>query len=345
MTTLFSFAPAYEHDLTGHPEHAGRGRAVMQLLKAYGVLDGVVQLEPALATHDQILRVHSQAVVDRVQGLALRGGGRIDADTYMTDASHELALLAAGTVAEAAVAIGNGTHKNGYVFVRPPGHHAEFDRSMGFCLFNNIAVAARALQDKTAVKRIMIVDIDVHHGNGTQDIFFGDDSVLFVSTHQYSPFFYPGTGNLKETGLEKGIGYNLNVSLPAGAGDVAYATIMDRVVEVAAKNFKPDMILVSAGFDAHWQDPLAAMELSLTGYSMLTQKLISLADTLCDGRILFVQEGGYMLDILAHAVLNTLFALKGQANVIDPAGMSQATEFPKVDQMISELQRLHLLMA
>ena len=341
MTTLFSFAPAYEHDFTGHPEHAGRGRAVMRLLEAYAVLDGVTQLEPSPASHAQILRAHSQAVVDRVQAVALRGGGRLDADTYMTDASHELALLAAGAVTEGALAIGKGTHKNGYVFVRPPGHHAEFDRSMGFCLFNNIAVAARAVQDATDIERIMIVDIDVHHGNGTQDIFFEDDSVLFISTHQYSPFFYPGTGNARETGG----GYNLNVPLPAGAGDEGYSAVMDDVIALAARKFKPEMIMVSAGFDAHWQDPLASMELSLTGYATLTQKLISLADELCDGRILFVQEGGYMLDILAHAVLNTLLALKGKDNVIDPAGLSQALEFPKVNQMISELQHLHLLMA
>lgn len=344
MTTVFSFAPAYEHDFTGHPEHAGRGQAVMRVLEAKQVLGDVTNLAPSLATPEQIRRAHSQAVIDRVQALSLRGGGRIDADTYVTDASYDLALLGAGAVTNAALEIANGRAKNGYVFVRPPGHHAEYERSMGFCLFNNIAVATKEIQASTDCKRIMVIDIDVHHGNGTQDIFYTDDSALFVSTHQYGSFFYPGTGGAREIGKDKGLGLNLNVPLAAGVGDSGYSAVVEDVISLSARKFKPDMILISAGFDAHWQDPLAAMELSLTGYAQLTQKLITLSDKLCEGRILFVQEGGYMLDILAHAVLNTLYALKGTDRISDPAGLSRASEFPSVNQMISELQLLHLLM-
>lgn len=344
MTTMFSFAPAYAHDFVGHPEHAGRGRAVMRVLEANGVLDGISILAPASVSHAQIRRAHSQAVIERVQSVALRGGGQLDADTYMTDSSHDLALEAAGTVTNAALEIALGRHKNGYVFVRPPGHHAEFDRSMGFCLFNNVAVAVREVQASTQIEKIMVVDIDVHHGNGTQDIFYDDDSVLFISTHQYSPFFYPGTGNAKETGGGSGVGFNLNIPLAAGVGDDGYSVVMDEVIARAARKFKPEMILISAGFDAHWQDPLAMMELSLVGYAKLTQKLISLANELCAGKILFVQEGGYMLDILGHAALNTIFALKDLDKVVDPAGLSRALEYPSVSQMISELQHLHLLM-
>ncbi|MFT5194654.1 MAG: acetoin utilization deacetylase AcuC-like enzyme [Cellvibrionaceae bacterium] len=343
MTTIFSFAPAYAHDFTGHPEHAGRGRAVMRVLEANQILERLVLTPPAPASYAQISRAHSSAVIDRVQALSLRGGGQLDADTYMTEASHDLALLAAGTVTNAALDIANGQHKNGYVFVRPPGHHAEYDRSMGFCLFNNVAVAVKELQASTNTKRIMVVDIDVHHGNGTQDIFYDDDSVLFVSVHQHSPFFYPGTGSAKETGKDAGVGFNLNIPLEAGVGDKGYYAVIDEVITLAARRFEPEMILVSAGFDAHWQDPLAAMELSLTGYAGLTQKLISLADELCGGRILFVQEGGYMLDILAYAALNTLFALKGIDKIIDPAGLSRASEFPNVEPVIRGLQLLHLL--
>ncbi|MFK7800286.1 MAG: histone deacetylase [Anaerolineae bacterium] len=344
MTTVFSFAPAYEHDFTGHPEHAGRGQSVLRVLEAKQALDGVTNLVPTLATASQIRRSHTQAVIDRVQALSLRGGGRIDADTYVTESSYDLALLGAGAVTNSALEIAKGNARNGYVFVRPPGHHAEYERSMGFCLFNNVAVAVKEIQASTKHQRIMVIDIDVHHGNGTQDIFYDDDSVLFISTHQYSSFFYPGTGSAREIGKDKGITFNLNVPLAAGVGDLGYSAIFDDVISLAARKFMPDMILISAGFDAHWQDPLAAMELSLTGYAQLTQKLIALADQLCDGRILFVQEGGYMLDILAHAVLNTLYALKGTDQISDPAGLSRASEFPSVNQMISELQLLHLLM-
>lgn len=344
MTTLFSFAPAYEHDFIGHPEHAGRGRTVIQLLERYQILGDVGVVAPSAATTEQILRAHSQRVVDRVQGVSLRGGGNIDQDTYVTDASYDLAMVAAGTTAKAAMSIATGEYGNGYVFVRPPGHHAEYDRSMGFCLFNNIAVAAKEVIAKTDFKKVLIIDIDVHHGNGTQDIFYEDDSVLFVSTHQFGSWFYPGTGSSREKGKSTADGYNINVPLMAGVGDSGYYLVLDQVIALAAKRFKPDMIMVSAGFDAHWQDPLASMELSLTGYAKMSQKLIALADELCGGRILFVQEGGYMLDILAHAVLNTLYALNKNDQIIDPVGLSQSKGQPDLDHIVEELQLLHLLL-
>ena len=343
MSTLFTFVPAFGHDFTGHPEHAGRGKAVMDLLKLRGVLGDITQLEPRAATSQQILRAHSSSVFERVQQTSLRGGGHIDADTYVTDQSFDLAVLAAGTVTDAAVEIEKGEHKNGYAFVRTPGHHAEFDRSMGFCLFNNIAVAAKEVQASTECKRIMIVDIDVHHGNGTQDIFYGDESVLFISTHQFGAWFYPGTGSAGEVGQADAERRNLNIPLIAGIGDQGYLAVTEQLIGPAARQFKPDMILVSAGFDAHWQDPLAAMELSLTGYAQISQSLIELSNELCDGRILFVQEGGYMLDVLAHAVLNSIYALSGRDQIIDPFGLAPTNSAPSLDKLIEELQILHLL--
>lgn len=343
MSTLFTFAPAYGHNLIGHPEHAGRGKAVMDLLEKQQILAELAIVEPTMGTPEQIRRAHAQSVIDRAQQISLRGGGQIDADTYATDASYELAMLAAGTTTDAAISIANGKHNNGYVFVRPPGHHAEYARSMGFCLFNNIAVAAKAVQAETDCKRLMIIDIDVHHGNGTQDIFYGDDSVLFISTHQFGSFFYPGTGAAHEMGQDAASGFNFNVPIMAGVGDAGYISIMDELIAPAAQKFKPDMILISAGYDAHWQDPLASMELSLTGYAHLAQKLIAVAQDVCDGRILFVQEGGYMLDVLSHAVLNCLNSLLGKDTIIDPFGLSPVTDSPQLVKMIKELQVLHLL--
>ncbi len=343
MSTVFTFVPAYEHNLVGHPEHAGRGKAVLKRLTDNQVLGQVTNLEPAVATREQILRAHTPAVFDRVEEISLRGGGNIDADTYATDQSFKQALLAAGAVTDAGLAIANGESKNGYAFVRPPGHHAEFNRSMGFCLFNNIAVAAKEIQASTNCKRLMIVDIDVHHGNGTQDIFYGDDSVLFISTHQFGSWFYPGTGSAQEMGSEVASGANFNVPLVAGVGDEGYLAVMDHLIAPAARKYQPDMILISAGFDAHWQDPLAAMQLSLTGYASMSQKLIELADEICDGRILFVQEGGYMLDVLSCAVQNSISALLHQDEIHDPFGLSPASSYPKLDSLIEELQVLHLL--
>ena len=343
MSTLFSFAPAYEHNLIGHPEHAGRGKAVMDLLTSQQVLADLAIVDPVMATPEQVRRAHAQNVIDRAQQISLRGGGQIDADTYATDASYDLAMVAAGATTNAALAVANGEHTNGYVFVRPPGHHAEYSRSMGFCLFNNIAVAAKEVQAKTNCKRLMIVDIDVHHGNGTQDIFYGDDSVLFISTHQFGSFFYPGTGAAHELGQDAASGFNFNVPIVAGVGDAGYLSIMDQLIAPAAQKFKPDMILISAGFDAHWQDPLASMELSLTGYAQLAQKLVSIAQETCEGRILFVQEGGYMLDVLSHAVLNCLNGLLGNDKIVDPFGLSPVKGSPDLVKMIKELQVLHLL--
>jgi acetoin utilization deacetylase AcuC-like enzyme len=207
----------------------------------------------------------------------------------------------------------------------------------GFCLFNNVAAAARQAQAVHGAKRILILDFDVHHGNGTQDIFYEDDSVLFMSLHLFVPYaFYPGTGAMYESGTDEGLGYTVNVPLPPRVGDVGYSRIFTEVIGPKATQFKPDFILVSAGFDAHWQDPLAMGGLSLAGYAQIGRALTEMANELCSGRILFVLEGGYQLNALAYGVLNTVYALIGRDDVQDPLG-----PMPQPEQDVTEL--LHQL--
>jgi acetoin utilization deacetylase AcuC-like enzyme len=226
----------------------------------------------------------------------------------------------------------NGRATNGFALVRPPGHHAEIDHVGGFCLFNNIAVAARHAQVNFGVQRVFILDIDVHHGNGTQDIFFEDNSVMFVSMHLFAPFFYPGIGGIHEIGTRNGRGYTANVPFPPGVGDMGYLRVLQEYISPLAKNFRPEIFLVSIGFDAHWQDPLAMAALSLTGYAILVQSLIKLTNSICNGRLLFVLEGGYQQDVLTLGIANTFSALLGQDVIWDPIGPS-----PKPEQDVGEL--------
>jgi acetoin utilization deacetylase AcuC-like enzyme len=211
---------------------------------------------------------------------------------------------------------------------------------MGFCLLGNIAIAARHAQTAHKIERVMIVDFDVHHGNGTQDMFYNDDSVLFISTHQYP--YYPGTGNFNETGTGSGKGYTINIPLPARNGDQNYALVYEQIIWRAARRFQPQLILVSAGFDAHFTDPLAMMRLSLTGYAHLTRELIRMAEELSNGKIVFVMEGGYDLDTLAHGMCNITYALLGNDTIIDPLGVRHDHE-PDITPLVERLQQIHNL--
>jgi acetoin utilization deacetylase AcuC-like enzyme len=264
----------------------------------------------------------------------------LEPDTYVNGCSYETALLAAGGVNTAVLAVLEGAVENAFCLVRPPGHHATHDRGMGFCLFNNIAIAAKVAQQDDKLERVMIVDFDVHHGNGTQDIFDQDPTVLYFSTHQYP--HYPGTGHWRESGNLSGKGTTVNVPLPAGVGDNGYAAVFRSLLWPAAQRFRPQLILVSAGFDAHWSDPLAFMVLSLTGYARMVHELCDMAQTLCDGRIVFVLEGGYHLDVLAHSVLNTFRVLLGEEKITDPIGPSPAEEEP-IGGLIEQLAQFHKL--
>ena len=341
MATGYVYDPIYlEHDLPGHPEHAGRLRHILQVLQNEEMLAKLVLLAPRPATIEELERVHVPQLIEQVRRVAEAGGGHLDADTYVSPRSFEAAVIAAGGVVRAAEAVLSGEISNGFALVRPPGHHATPVRSMGFCLFNNIAVAARAALAQDGVERVLIVDFDVHHGNGTEDIFDTDANVLYISTHQFP--YYPGTGNWVEVGHGAGEGTVLDVPLPPGVGDAGYAQVFAELVWRAAERYQPDLILVSAGFDAHWNDPLAQMDLSLAGYAHLMRDLVELAAHLCGGRIVFTLEGGYQLNVLAYGVLNAFSAMLGESDIADPIGPSPSPSRP-VNGLIARLRELHEL--
>lgn len=341
MTTAYVYHPLYlEHKQRGHPENPERLQRVMETLRSESMLEQLIALEPTPATADEVELVHSAAYRLHVQEVAARGGGHLDSDTYVNGRSYEAALLAAGGTSTAARAVIEGKVDNAFCLVRPPGHHATPNRGMGFCLFNNIAIAARIAQQQNNLERVMIVDFDVHHGNGTQDAFYEDPTVLYFSTHQYP--YYPGTGHWRETGNLAGKGTTINVPLSAGVGDDGYAAVFRSLLWPAAERFRPQMILVSAGFDAHWSDPLAFMLLSLTGYARIVQDLCAMAQKLCGGRIVFVLEGGYHLDVLAYSVLNAFRVLLGEDKITDPIGPSPADEEP-IGGLIEQLAQYNEL--
>lgn len=350
MTTVYVTHPRYtEHDLAAHPEHAGRIRAIWRHLDDTGLTARMLPITAEAVTDEQILTAHTPTYLELLyQTSKLARTVRIDTDTYATPASFEVARLAAGAVAMAVAAVLRGEASNGLAAIRPPGHHALPEIAMGFCLLGNVAIAARHAHRTFGVGRVLIVDYDVHHGNGTEAIFYDDPSVLFISIHQsitaYGSPFYPGTGHLEDIGEGRGTGLTLNIPLPPGHSDASYDRIFHQVVLPAARRFQPELILVSAGFDAHWIDPLAGMRLTLTGYTHLARWLVELAQDICRGRIVFATEGGYNLDVLSQGVANTARVLLGDADTPDMLGPpDDGTTEPDVQPLIARLRRLHKL--
>jgi acetoin utilization deacetylase AcuC-like enzyme len=298
-----------EHDSgQGHPERPGRLDALRHGLQEAGLEGRLRALDPRPARPEELRRVHTAAHVERVE--ATRGRTvRFDADTQAGPRSAEAALLAAGAVADAVERVLDGELDRALCLVRPPGHHAESERAMGFCLFNNVAVgAAHALA--RGLTRVAVVDFDVHHGNGTQEMFYADPRVLYVSSHAYP--FYPGTGGLNETGRGSGEGFTVNLPMPAGLGDADYARVYREIVAPIGRAYDPELVLVSAGFDAHANDPLADMHLSDHGYRELAEVCLSLAAGAAGGRAVFVLEGGYDLRGLASSGAQVARALLGE---------------------------------
>ncbi|MDF1614224.1 histone deacetylase family protein [Desulfurivibrio dismutans] len=261
------------------------------------------------ADEDTLALNHARSHISRVAGTAGSPFECLDPDTYTSARSYEAACLAAGAAVAAVDLVIGGLADNAFALVRPPGHHAEYDQTRGFCLFNNIAVAARHAMQEHGLERILIVDWDLHHGNGTQHAFYDTDRVLFFSTHQY-PYF-PGSGALGETGQGAGEGYTINVPLPGGQDDAAFARIFNELLTPLAEQYRPELILVSAGFDTYGGDPLGTMMVSEEGYAYLTGVLVELAEGLCGGRLAMVLEGGYDLTIMERGVLACLGELAG----------------------------------
>ncbi|MBC8099527.1 MAG: histone deacetylase [Armatimonadetes bacterium] len=342
MTTVYVTHPRYvEHDFKGHPEHAGRIRSVWQKLESARLLGRLLVQEAQPVSDDLLRTVHTDEYVNILNWIPTQDKlVQFDADTYALPLSPEVARLSAGGVVAAVDAVLSGQADNGLVATRPPGHHALAARGMGFCLLGNVPLGVKHAQRQYGVKRVLVVDFDVHHGNGTQDMFYDDDSVLFISTHQYP--FYPGTGAVSETGSGAGTGYTLNIPLVAGCGDATYALVYQEVLWRAARRFQPELIMVSAGFDAHWTDPLAMMRLSLTGYAHLTHELIKMADELCGGKIIFAMEGGYDLNALGYGMQNVAHALLGDDEITDPLGTRGGAE-PDILALIDHLKHLHNL--
>lgn len=314
MAVLFASHPQFlDHD-TGawHPERSERLVAVSQGIARAGLADALVTFEPRPATALEIERVHPGRYLLALHERGAAGGGQLDPDTFMSEGSYDAALLAAGAGLDAIARLDAGEGDAAFCAVRPPGHHATPTRPMGFCLVNNIAVAAAALADRG--ERVLIVDYDAHHGNGTQDAFYADPRVVYVSLHEYP--LYPGTGALDETGRGAGLGTTVNVPLPAGASGDVYRAAFDEIVAPLAAAFDPTWLLISAGFDAHRADPLTGLGLTAGDFADLTSALCSLVPA---GRRLLFLEGGYDLEGLAHSAAATLATLVGESYRPEPS--------------------------
>lgn len=295
--------PLFErHDTgAGHPERPERLRRIRERLESSGLATTLVRVEPEAVADAVLERVHEADYIAHVAMACASGIATIDAaDTAICADSDEIARMAAGSLVRLCDEVRIGRLQRGFAAVRPPGHHAERGVAMGFCLYNNVAVAARALQAEDDVARVLILDWDVHHGNGTQHIFESDPSVMYVSVHQMP--LYPGTGAASETGTGAGAGATLNVPLSPGAGDDAFLHALEHDLVAAADRFRPDFVLISAGFDAHARDPLAQLQVSTEAYARATGIVRDIADRHAAGRVVSVLEGGYDLDALAESV-------------------------------------------
>ena len=335
------YDPIYlKHDTGQHVENARRLEAIIAHLEQTRLKQQLTAIKPRPATVPELSLVHREQYIAHIQEEARTGGGWLDGDTVMSPDSYEAALYAAGGLIEATGAVMRGEVSSAFALVRPPGHHATARRAMGFCLFNNVAVAAKCALAEFGLERIAIIDFDVHHGNGTQEAFYDNPRVLYVSTH-LSPF-YPGTGSITETGNGPGVGATINVPLPAGCGDNEYEQVFEQIVVPATERFQPQLILVSAGYDTHWADGLALMQVSVSGFARMVNTIRGLADGLCDGRLVFSLEGGYNLTALAASVKATFDVLLGKDDIEDPLGQAPpGFAVPDIASLIEKIKEIH----
>lgn len=343
MTVGFVYDPIYlQHDTGQHVENARRLEAIIAHLEQTQLKQRLTPIEPRAASVEEISLVHQRHYISHIQNVAQGGGGWLDADTVMSSNSYRVALYAAGGAIRATEAVMNGEVGSAFALVRPPGHHATSQQAMGFCLFNNIAIATKYALANYELDRILIIDFDVHHGNGTQATFYDEPRVLYISTHQYP--HYPGTGRIDETGIGEAEGTTINIPLPPGCGDAEYLQTFEQIIVPAAKLFQPKLVLVSAGYDSHWADGLAMMQVSITGFAQMVKVIKELADELCHGRLVLTLEGGYHLQALSYSVKATFDVLLGDTNIDDPLGQSPYRfEPPGISSLIKSIKEIHHL--
>jgi acetoin utilization deacetylase AcuC-like enzyme len=337
------YDPIYlEHDTGDHVENSRRLVDAMCYLKEAGIKEKLTSLPARPASIEELKMIHAPEYISYVKNKAEKGGGWLDPDTVMSPKSYEAALYAAGGVLVAVEAVMKKEVDNAFALVRPPGHHAVQDRAMGFCIFNNVAIAAKFALSKFNLNRVLIADFDVHHGNGTQDAFYADPKILYFSTHQYP--FYPGTGWIDEIGTGEGEGTTVNFPMAAGGGDEECLRAFNEVLVPVARRFQPQLILVSAGFDAHWADHLAMMRVTIAGFAQMAMILKELAAELCQGRLVFTLEGGYNLRVVACSVKATFDVLLGNLKIDDPLGKASMARKPEgFDEHIEAIKRIHHL--
>jgi acetoin utilization deacetylase AcuC-like enzyme len=339
MTTVYTFIPSREHIYPDHPERPGRLDILQTRLDSFGA----EKIDSSPASREQIARVHNPKLIKGLEEVCKQGPAIIDyAPTYVTFSSFEDALAAAGGVIACTRAVLRGDAKNAFAIVRPPGHHAEPQRAMGFCIFNNIAIAAcealAGADGLSPLQRVMVIDYDAHHGNGTQAAFLNEARAGFISTHQWG--IYPGTGWIEDVPhAKKRI---VNVPLLAGAGDQTYARIADEIFKPMVELFKPEMIFVSAGFDAHWSDPITSLGLSTSGFYTISKKLVELAEQNCGGKVVFVLEGGYDPNNVTNGAAAVFSALTGKRSDKEANDPSPYPD-PDHEARIAEIRRWHNL--
>jgi len=341
------YDPAVQEHQTphGHPERPARVESVVDLLTRTELWDTLIHLPPQTATRAQMERVHLAPYLDFVETVVAQGGGRLDeSDTVASAGTWRAVTAAAGAAVGAVDAVMAGTVEAAFALVRPPGHHAPSDRAMGFCIINHAAVAAAHAVAAYGLERVLVVDFDVHHGNGTQDIFYQSSNVLYFSTHQ-SPA-YPFTGSVEETGEGTGTGYTVNVPLPALVDDAGFARVFDDILTPLAARFRPELIIVSAGYDAHWRNRAYVQgireQMTVAGLAHLAARLQGLADTHCPGKLVGILEGGYDLEALALGVSATLRIWQGRDSIQDPIG--PAPDFappPDISKLLARVRRTH----
>jgi acetoin utilization deacetylase AcuC-like enzyme len=324
----------------GHPESPERLKVMYQMLEEKdmkGLFESVI---PRAATREELEMNHTPKYIDLIASTAGKPYYRLDMDTSTCAKSYEAALFAAGGLLELIKAVMEGKLNNGFAMVRPPGHHAERDRAMGFCLFNNVAIGAYYALKNFSLERILVVDWDVHHGNGTQNSFYEDSRVLYFSTHRYG-FFYPGTGAATEVGRGKGEGFNVNVPLSTGGNDSDYGNIFEKILKPVALEYQPQLVLVSAGFDTHCDDPLGGMEVTEKGFARMTQILMEIADTTAHGKLAITLEGGYDVSGQSRSVKAVLKEL-ARLSPLDKKEMleKEKDNYSRIERFINQLKEI-----